>query len=456
MKPFLILLIFFGFNLRAGETAGAECRVLLLNGDRIQGKYLGQDREMVLLKTDNAEGEIRIHGKYIDSLDFGMKKRVSDADYQVQFSPEQQVLGDVLLFSEGQMVLKTAWVDQLILDSSYLQKVEAVHQATQVIYRGPGNPERWVYSIGGSTHDGKEKRVIPKSAGQWVLAGQGELATTFPLINSGLRLKLVMEIPEVSYSESFAVVVNNFPAMEGMGNGEVGRIEITVNAREFRIDTVDGLLRGGRVFGQRKVPRGSMVRPQPGTIDLLLDYDLQNQRFRVKVGDLVIAEWQGSDEEPERKAYSPRMSFGWKFEPEHQVKIHDIYLSLRDQPLPEESVELPKDAEAVLFHNGDFLRVNWQGVDAQGNWKLALTDLDSETTMNPERIQMWLNQGARLKQMRRMAGHVEVMLSGGEERFIAELVTADSESFTLKREGWIGSYRIPIQLLEQVKFNPYY
>ncbi|MDF3130916.1 hypothetical protein P0Y35_17020 [Kiritimatiellaeota bacterium B1221] len=428
-----------------------DCRIILLNGDRIQGRYLGQDREVALLRTGNEQDVKGIHGKYIDRVNFGIKKRMADKDYRIQLSAEEQILGDVLELSEGQMVLKTLWADRLVLDSRYLHKVQAAHPLSQVIYHGPAEPEKWVYA-----QQGSQPKGLSEVEGKWVLREKGAMAHTFPLINLGLQLQLRVDVPVFSPGELFTIEWDVEPPKANEENAISGRVVLTMNSQKLWVDEVAGVVRGNRLFGRGRVTRGSMRRPPSGIVNMLFEFDPENFRHRVKVNGALLAEWQMDAVDSVQKAYAPRLKFGWNFEEGARLKIDDLLLVLNDHPLPEESVEVPKDAEAVLFHNGDSLQVHWEGVDAEGNWNLALTDLQSRTRMHPERIRMWIHQGDSLKHIRRMAAHVEVKLSGGEEYFVAELLAADGEFLTLKREGWVGTYRIPVRLIEQLKFNPYF
>ena len=57
--------------------------------------------------------------------------------------------------------------------------------------------------------------------------------------------------------------------------------------------------------------------------------------------------------------------------------------------------------------------------------------------------------------IRRRASHARFTLLGGADRFLAEVHGADSSGIEVSREGFRGHYRIPLDSIAVLEFNPY-
>lgn len=195
--------------------------------------------------------------------------------------------------------------------------------------------------------------------------------------------------------------------------------------------------------------------PVDGNVEMEVGYDPEQQRLRVKVNGAVVSEWQMLLEPDPTKSVQMMVGFDVKGL-STRMKVQDVILYEMSGPLPEETGEVAESEEAVLFPNGDHILSEWKGLDEQGKWLLQIKNTEKVIPMDPSRIASWVGSEPNRHQKRRSARDVRVLMSGGSERFLAEIKDANKEGIVLEREGWTGEFHIPFDRVERIEFNPYF
>lgn len=438
MKRWLWILWSWGILAAVGAVAGAAgipCEVRLLNGDRLNVAYLGQEEEVSLFESDWQTPPIRIHGKYIEAIDFGRKSSGVTGDRQIFFDREQWLRGRIMGMNKGQFEIHTAWQDLLLVDKDTVTKIISAIPAADILYQGAGGLK------GGAP-------VFPQRL------PLGESTLNLPRVEGSFGLRLVFQIPDLPIRDLSGFSLEGFPSVRNAGRQAERSLRFLFTENGVGVQQIGPfMIRGGRVVNQQDsftlpVSRGKEV-------ELKVEYDEPRNLTRIKMDDQLLFERDDNGLENTNAFSRPELLFFIK------SALQNFYLTdllmYRFRPTgAEQAPEIPRGREHVLFVNGDAFPAEWQGIDAEGNWLLKGEVMDQITPMEPVRIFAWKGGKDAGRSMRRKASHVEVQLAGGGGRFLVEFVQARGAEFVFRREGWQGEMAVPFSDIEQLRFNPYF
>ena len=450
MKRLLCFFLLFMTDLSAGAP---ECVLYLLNGDILKGEYFGQDHESTLLQTDWNKRPLRIHGKYIQAIDFGKKERSPYGAYRFLMDTGQFFQGDILSFQQGKLRLQTSWSEGIEMDRNYLMRVERALEPGSVLFEGPQDLSEWKVLLWPGRQPTDDSGITDISSDGFVWQGEGKVETILPKVSGRLGLRMRVQFEKFGPAGSCAIQLGGFYNSKGFSRG---------GALDFQLWTNGDLLKFTRISRRAQgVPQdvGGLTEDLPfpvdGNVEMEVGYDPEQQRLRVKVNGAVVSEWQMLLEPDPTKSVQMMVGFDVKGL-STRMKVQDVILYEMSGPLPEETGEVAESEEAVLFPNGDHILSEWKGLDEQGKWLLQIKNTEKVIPMDPSRIASWVGSEPNRHQKRRSARDVRVLMSGGSERFLAEIKDANKEGIVLEREGWTGEFHIPFDRVERIEFNPYF
>lgn len=422
--------------------AGIPCKVWMLNGDRLDASYLGLEGERCVFQSEWQERPIRIHGKYIDVIDFGRKTATWVGDRTLYFQDDQWIRGEIKAWKAGQVQLQTAWADSFWVDLGYVKKIEHALSEEAMLYQGPGDLKNWRFHSATQPVDLNEI-----SSKGWRLPA-GDSVLSLPGVEGAFAIRLVFRLPVERPGDLGGFTLKGFSKIADPGKRVLRFAFIENGIGIERQSSV--IFRGGQ--DMRQVVGVNPLQASGREVTVKIVYNEARNTIRIKVGDEVILE-RGEEALPNANTISrPVISF--------MVPAGSDAYALRDifyYRVPDlDEGSLSEDAESVLFVNGDVFKAQWQGIDLKGNWLLKGQSILDVTSIDPSRIFAWRAERSAYKPLRRKARHVWLQLAGSADKFLVEFLKADAENFYFRREGIEGAFSIPFSRIERLGFNPYF
>lgn len=424
------------------------CQIQLLNGDLLHGIYLGQEKEWTLLKTTWQESPLQIHGKYIESIDFGRKPISGDSEWEIDLGNEQRLVGDRPSFQNGRISFVPSWAGKLDVDEAAITSLYKSIPASEVIYRGPMSLNAWRFEAPRGRSDILGSAEATLGAEGMMFLKDGGYATILPATVQSFGLRIRMRFEELAPLGKFSINFNALPDQ----NQSQRPIQFSIEKRQLRLR-----------IQYKNQPQEDLLFPLAESairvgvpFELRFEVDKPNKRFRLLLDQQLIAEWEQAEWEFSQSPHPFFLSFKVGRDGFSTMSIEDIMLYERESDLPVKTNEGLSDSETVRFVNGDVLPIKWEGISPEGNWLLFVSGRETPLVMSTDRIEQWKRDSSQWFPIKRKANHVQLQLAGGRERFIAELLGADGNEIRLKREGFSSEFRIPLTMLERIGFNPYY
>jgi|GEM_PF-1724092 len=424
------------------------CQIQLLNGDLLHGIYLGQEKEWTLLKTKWQESPLQIHGKYIESIDFGRKPILGDSEWEIDLGNEQRLVGDRPSFQNGRINFVSSWAGNLDVDEAAIKSLYKSIPASKIIYRGPMSLNTWRFEAprGRSGVLGSAEATL--GAEGMMFLKDGDYTTMLPATIQSFGLRIRMRFEELAPLGRFSINLNILPDQ----NQSPRPIHFSIEKRQLRLR-----------LQHRNKPQEDLLFPLAESairvgvpFELQFDVDKANKRFRLLLDQHLIAEWEEVEWEFSQSLHPFFLSFKLGRDGFSTMRIEDVILYELESGLPVKTNEGLVNLETVRFVNGDVLPMKWEGVSPEGNWLLMVSGRETPLAMSTKRIEQWKRDSSQWFPIKRKANHVQLQLAGGRDRFIAELLGADDNEIRLKREGVNSEFRIPLTRLERIGFNPYF
>lgn len=427
-------------------SAGIPCKVWLLNGDHFDAAYVGQEGEESVFECYWQQSPVRIPGKYIYAIDFGVKSTTFVGDKILYFDNGQWIRGQILGLKDDQLTLKTAWVDAVEMDLGYIKKIERAIPQEDILYQGSFDAKD------GRRFSVKKTSDLNKTPTKAWRLPFGESVIPLPRIEGSFGLQLVFQLPAYQKGGINGFYLSWFPEIRQAGWSEdrTMRFYFTGNGMETHGQKFMHIRRGLMLNPSQSVPQ----LPVSGSklLVVTVEYDEPKNLTRVKVGDEILIESEVGGHENTNVISKPALTFF--IEPNSEAYwLREFYFYKHPTLLQRDLME---DGETVFFSNGDAFKAKWQGIDGDGKWLLKGETLSKITPMDPSRIYAWDNASQNLKPMLRKSSHVVIQLAGGGEVFMVEFLKADAENLYFRREGMQGDFSIPFSQIERLVFNPYY
>ncbi|WFB34687.1 hypothetical protein P3T73_11000 [Kiritimatiellota bacterium B12222] len=434
--------------------AGEACEVWLLNGDRIIGEYLGQEGSFALIQLPWQEEQIRVHGKYIHSIDFKAKSRILSGEWMFEFNGNERINGRLIEAEAERLVLKTQWAQSLELMPEFIKKITPAIPQNLVLYDGPGNPKTWRFKsqnldpFGSSvTLDGG---TVSESIEGWLVQNQIAMMTNLPRMHGSFGMQFRFSFHDNALGSTFALSLEDLPTVDLV---DTRKTETLL----FRIEQgMVSFVRGGRNL---RFMRGGLQSetqvPLKRGEDLLLEllFDAQHNLYHAKVDGRVVESWGNASLPPNTDTFVPELMIE-SAAGNPKLLVKEILLYRFEGTLANDTNALPEEGELLLFKNGDVLKGEWQGIDDDDQWLFQMTGMNEPLAVEGDRVWGWQNDDRNKPEIRIRSSHVHVLLNGRSESFIAELIGSEPTGLRFKREGWVEDFLIPYSQLEQVKFNP--
>ena len=431
------------FHVLSRDHDVPQVMVTCLNGDSIQGSFLGiEDSSVRVLPNWPESTPVHITGAAVESLIFNSTAETSAHSHVFWLQGEGVLRGNLESLNEEVVVLDTAWEEHMVMDRDTLQRMKYHPYGTNRVSLLTPDFEGWTYYSEQFQTLKERPDVVRKRPVGWELKEGEYFVATEPTTASDLAFAITLS-PEDWYGRgTIQVELRGFADLQG-------------NERRIRVNLRRGQLRVDVYEQERIVKRWArfLTDDQREMLDLTISILDSSDVLQVNVGG--DAQWE---------LPIP----GWTFSTSpttHTVSIHPydgirtlllkklsfIQMPQSQQPLLREE---DKEPGTIVFRNGDRMQADVVRIDStQATLRLSG---ESEIEMPMNRISHLSLPVRTPFSLRRKASHARFRLRDGEEEFLAEVITATSEQFTVRREGILEAFAIPIEHVSMVDMNPYF
>jgi hypothetical protein len=425
----------------------APHQLRLLNGDRIPGTYAGQDGEELLFRTDWQPEPLRILGRYVDQLQFGMRDRPAGEGWDVFFRNGDVISSSLLKKTDDKLLVTTKWSEGIQVEMPQVAAVRRRLPAEQILERGPTSMDHWVFSNRREVELTETERNFLAAPEGWWLSHRGMVQKHLPKVQESFGFSTkISPSPEQDLRGGAGIVITALP------DEKAGYriIQLSQRGDRWLLNLTDT-----RREGSRNLALPSVLPDAQGDILFQFEFHQPSKRLQIhangeKIYDEKLADWSFTSE-----AYTPMITFSVNGA-SSRLLIREWRLYLLKSGFHVQSDSVFRDFPSrVWLANGDQMETEWVGTNAEGDWLLKPSGGGDSFPLAPDRIQSFITSLDGAENAKRKASHIRLTLNGAAEVFTAELLSADDEAFRIRREGWAGTQRVPVDQVEKIDFNPY-
>lgn len=420
----------------------------LLNGDQVSGTYLGQYAEQVIFQPGWQTTPLHIHGKYVDRLLFGHRPPPPGEGWTLTLSNGDTLSGQLLEKIGDQLLLKTKWSDSVRIRMPQIVNLRKRLPGENLRERGPSSMDDWVYSNRRDSLLAGEGTRFRASTDGWWLYRRGMVQKRLSEVQESFRVSVHIHLPTTGRaSRGVGIALTALPNEDG----GYRMLQLTQRADQWILNVTDP-----RQTGSQHSMLSSVVPNEDGDIYFEFEFDHTEKHIRIRANGLLAYEWREPDGSFTTERYQPMITFSVNG---GHTRVLIREWRLYDLPAPflfQSDVESSAGVPQVWLSNGDQLQGAWRGLSDQGDWLITPEGSAEAFVLAAERIQGFDPAVVREERIVRKASHVRLVLNGGIEEFVVELVAADAEGIRFRREGWSGEGTVPMEQVERVEFNPYW
>lgn len=420
----------------------------LLNGDELSGRYLGQEAAWLLFQTTWKTAPLRIHGKYVERLRFAHRKPPSGEGWNVTLGNGDVLSGRLLGKTETDIEVETEWSDRLRIRIPQVKSLHRRVPGEQLLERGPSSMDDWVYTNRREAALMGNEKDFKASAEGWWLRRRGMVQKRLPAVRGSFMFSVRLYLPPSAGTGGGAGI-----ALTALPNEEGGyrMLQLTQRGDHWIFNLTDP-----ERSGSGDVALTSVTPDAEGEHLFVFAFDHDRKHLQIRANGEVAHEWKDDESSHTAEPYSPMITFSVTGSHSgiliREWMLYDLEHARAHPPAPPAT----RDSAQVWLSNGDQLEGTWSGLTEKGEWRITPAGSNESFSLSPERIQGFVFAAGREEHIKRKAGHIRVILNGGVEQFIAELISADATAFRIRREGWEGSGTLPLDQVERVEFNPYW
>ena len=431
-----------------GPTVGQpviELPVLLglLNGDLIRAEFKGMTGSSLDVALPWAEGaQMRVHGSVVRSLRRLGRIKPSRGDVLVEMTNGCRVVANLKGMNEEQAQLQPVWADEVSVDRKVMQSVYRRRTRGEELDLLTYDLQEWTLYADGSSRLQEQPSAVGIGMNGIVLKTAGVyMRDTKPIASDHFHLRVRLSGQQMALEGPVRLEVNGFANEKGRARN------LTLQLMPYQIRAQ---LHGQG--GQYERWSTRFENRKGAVTEVNIELNATSGFLRVDCGEGRVWKYPIQEWKFHQNKFPLEIRVGISGQSIGTMLRH---MTLSEQVDPAPPDILPKDREPgnLLFRNGD--RLQAELVNLEEERAVFQTPGGGSVELPMDRIQyVFLKESDELS-LRKSRAHARFILGEGEEQFLAEVLAATPEGFTVRREGIDGGWMIPFSVIRRVEFNPY-
>lgn len=438
-------MLWWGVTLPLWAGLGAG-QVEIRNGDRLRADFLRQEKGHTVVRPAWGGEAIRIPSRYVDTVLFSSSAG-EPFPHLLHLTQGDRIPVEWLGADEDTFRVRTFWGEVLDIPRGFAASLE-IRKAGGILFQGPGRVEDWTLSSSSRQADLSEGALMRTSRGLAV-RGSAKLQRAVPVVAGPMTLRMEMDRAR---GPAPGTLLRWGGLLQRRGDGLIQQLQLSTRFITYRLQEE---ATGRPVDSWRlTLPRVPQFEEWPQRLGLGIQPEGDGAEFTLEINGTIVHTWSHGGE----VAYDPeeRMELEIHLRSTHEpVFLSRLELKEGMDLSGESRRDWQEGMDGLTLRNGDALEgrvVRMEGSKIH----FRTPDLERPIPVDLSRVRRVEFRSAAPRVPRRHARDVRVTALGGEARLTGRLERADrEEGLVLHSELWGGSQRLPLSVLDMIRYNPY-